>query len=175
MNITQKKAQLIVTRHFYYNGSTEKNEFKSLRGDLQGAIAKEAEFQVKALAQTDGYSEILIPQDGKETTAEDKSQILFNAFCEYYAHIGNQELAASNGIKSHTFNKLLERHRRDTEEKSFTSPTQRKFILENNLDKTTRKARKNNDEIQRRQKQGEYFNAEENLQALMKHLKSFDK
>ncbi len=173
MNKTQ--AKLIVTRHYHYNGTNAGTEFQSLRGDLRGPIAREAEFQVKTLAQTDGFSEILIPEIGKEATTEDKSQILFDAFCEYYAHQGNQELALSGGLHSHTFETLKAKSDQALEFESGMPRHQKDFIIENNLHPTTLQAKENNRNIKRQSNEGQEIIPEQKLQLLMNRLTSFEK
>ncbi len=173
--MNKTKAQLIVTRHYHYNGTNAGKEFQSLRGDLRGPIAREAEFQVKTLAQTDGFSEILIPANGKETTAEDKSQILFDAFCEYYAHQGNQELARSGGLLSHTFERLKAKSDSEYDFETGMPRHQRDFIIENNLHPTTLQAKENNRRIERQRNEGQEIVPEQKLQQLMSKLTSFER
>lgn len=173
--MNKEKAQLIVTRHYHYNGTNAGKEFQSLRGDLRGPVAREAAFQVKTLLQTDGFSELLLPESGKEATAEDKSQLLFDAFCEYYAHQGNQELLLSGGLRSHTFETLKAKSDRAFEFESGMPRQQRDFILENNLDPTTLQAKQNNQRIQRQKAEGKEVNPAQELQQLMDRLTSFSR
>lgn len=160
------KAQLIVRRHYHYSADPRNSEFAGLRGDIQGAIMREAEFRVKTLALTDGFSEILIPEADKMQTAKDKSQTLFEIYCEYFAHQGNQELSKSNGFQSKTFEMLKQR---DSDAIYQYTPA---FNPPYQQDKAFRKAKHNNEAIRKKLEKGEKQDPQTELNRLIEKLQT---
>ncbi len=164
-SLTPEEASLITKRHLYFNGDTKESEFAALPGNLQRAINREAEFHVKALAQTEGFHEILKENDFA------KAQEFHNALCEYFAHIGNQEEKLNPFNPNNKFKRLAEAdakaiYNNNTE---FSEKTPETF------DKATRRAKHYNHEIAKRHEQGRQTNQSEFFNNLMSHLKNFGK
>ena len=57
--IDEKLAKAIVKKHFYFSEHNQESEFDKLPGHYQRAIEREAAFQVKTLAQTEDFADIL--------------------------------------------------------------------------------------------------------------------
>lgn len=141
--IDEKLAKAIVNRNFYFSAHGEKSEFSELPGHFQRAIEREAAFQVKTLAQTEGFAEILTKDNMEE------AQNLHNAICEYYAHKGNLEEKRHPNHPSNLFSSLLHR---DSAAIAF-NPFEHKDE-ENLFDKTSRRAKHFNEHIAERKAKG---------------------
>lgn len=158
--IDEKLAKAIVNRNFYFSAHGEKGEFSELPGHFQRAIEREAAFQVKTLAQTEGFAEILTKDNMEE------AQNLHNAICEYYAHKGNLEEKRHPNHPNNLFSSLL---RRDSAAIAL-NPFERKDE-ENLLDKTSRRAKHFNEHIAERKAKGIERNPIMTIQNIYDHVK----
>lgn len=99
-NLAKRKAQLIAARRRYYVAENRDSEFNTLPGHIQRAIEREANFQVDSMIKSDTFAPHLDSDNTKE---------LFDAHCEYYAHIGIQEDKANPFNPQNLFKKLVTR------------------------------------------------------------------
>ncbi len=157
--IEENLAKAIVNRHFYYSKHNKESEFSQLSGDLQRAISREAEFQVKTLAQTEGFADIL----NKDDMAQ--AQVLHDAICEFYAHKGNLEEKKHPYHPQNLFNVLKERDSKAVARKAFINE-------ERTFDKTSRRAANLNKRIAERKAKGIEHNAALTIQNILDHVKS---
>lgn len=81
-DLSLRKANLMANRRRYYIAENRQSEFVSLPGHLQRAIEREANFQTDSLVKSNTYAPHLNDKNAKE---------LFDAHCEYYAHIGLEQ------------------------------------------------------------------------------------
>ncbi len=160
------KVKLIVSKNFYFNGNRE-SEFNTLPGNLQRAINREAEFHVKTLSQTEGFSDILTEDNFNE------AQKLHNAICEYIAHIGNVEVAKNPHNPQNKFAALMRADSEAVYKENFESngnPEAKEFTAENDLHATTRRAKHLNQNIQNHKAKGVEYNAQNRLQNIYQYL-----
>lgn len=157
--IEENLAKIIINKHFYFSSHNKESEFSQLPGHFQRAINREAEFQVKTLAQTEGFSDILNEND------MEKAQILHNAICEYYAHKGNMEEKLHPNNSQNLFNVLLKRDSDAIARNPFEPKGQ-----EEAMHPTSRHAQHFNKRIHERKNKGREFNAARTLQTIYNHV-----
>lgn len=159
--IDENTAKAIVNRHFYYSAHEKESEFSKLPGHYQRAINREAEFQVKTLAQTEGFADILTQENMKE------AEQLHNAICEYYAHKGNLEEKLHPNHPQNLFSVLLKRDSEAIARNPFEHKDE-----ENLFDKTSRRAKHFNERIAERKAKGVKHNAAETIQNIYNHVRA---
>lgn len=157
--IDENLAKTIINKNFYFSAHGAKSEFSELPGHYQRAIEKEAAFQVKTLAQTEGFADILTKDNMKE------AEELHNAICEYYAHKGNLDEKLHPNYERNLFSVLLKRDSENIYHDSFVamlnsnndSRAQDFFANHNKesvYDKTSRRAKHFNEHIAERKAKG---------------------
>lgn len=99
----EKKATVLQKRKEYYIGKNRKeSEFEALDGHLRRAILREANFQVASLMKAPSMQSEL--SDNNYAKANE----LLGVYCEYYAHVGNQEEHENPYNRNTTFKRLTE-------------------------------------------------------------------
>ena len=161
--IDEKLAKIIINKNFYFSNSDKdsdkESEFSKLPGHYQRAINREAAFQVKTLAQTEGFSDILNKDNMEE------AQKLHDAICEYYAHKGNMEEKLHPNHPQNLFSVLRNRDADTITQNNFETVLKgSEAAIDPNLvesqeqaisrDKTTRRAKKFNEHIAERKAKG---------------------
>ncbi len=159
-NIDEKLAKAIVNKQFYYSAHENESEFSKLPGHFQRAIEREASFQVKTLAQTEGFADILT----KDNMAE--AQNLHNAICEYYAHKGNLEEKMHPNHPQNLFAVLLKRDSEAIAQNPFEYKDK-----EDINDKTSRRAKHFNERIAERKAKGVEHDAAATIQNIYAHVR----
>ena len=174
--IDETLAKTIVNRNFYYSAHNKDSEFAQLPRHYQRAIEREAAFQVKTLAQTEGFADIL----NKDNMAE--AQNLHNAICEYYAHRGNLEEKKHPNHPSNFFTGLLHLDTDATIQNSLMAFQKSKdpnidyiesLDKEPMYDKTTRRAKHFNARIAERKAKGIEHDAAATIQNIYAHIKGY--
>ena len=160
-NIDEKLAKAIVNRQFYFSAHGKDSEFSELPRHYQRAINREAEFQVKTLAQTEGFADILTNDNMEE------AQKLHDAICEYYAHKGNLDEKNHPNHPQNLFNVLLHRDSEAIKRNPFEHKNE-----ESLLDKTSRRAKKFNHRIAERKEKGIEHNANDTIKNIYNHIKA---
>ena len=158
--IDEKLAKTLINKHFYFSEHGKESEFSKLPGHYQRAINREAEFQVKTLAQTEGFKNLL---DDKE-----EAQKYHNAFCEYYAHKGNQDEQKHPNHPNNLFNVLLERDSKAIALNPFEM-TEKEDIF----DKTSRNAKHINRKIAKEKAEGKEHDPQKHLEQMYKGIQNF--
>lgn len=165
--IDEKLAKAIVNRNFYFSSHNKESEFSQLPGHYQRAINREAEFQVKTLAQTEDFANILNENNMEE------AQKLHDALCEYYAHKGNLDEKNHPYHPKNFFNLLLQRDSEAIIRSSFDNLAKKddKFYNEGGLlDRTTRRAAQLNEHIAEDKAKGKKHDASLNIANIVKHI-----
>ena len=166
--ISPAKAKYIVKDNFYFNNYNKDSEFAALPPNLQRAINREAEFHVKTLAQTKGFSDILTADNNKE------AQKLHNTLCEYMAHVGNLEEAKNPHNPNNKFAILLKKDSDEIFKQNFEATLKDAETAavkdEYNLHPTSRRAKHYNEDIEQHEKKGIRKDASTVLQNLYAHL-----
>ena len=170
--INPDKAKFIVNSRFYFNDNQKNSEFSLLPGHLQRAVNREAEFHVKTLSQTEGFSEILTADNFRE------AQKLHNAICEYIAHIGNIEQNINPYNPNNKFAALLRADKEAIYKENLDfGKTPYPAITDTNvfLHPTARRAKHFNESIASRKAKGVQRNAAETLQNIYNHIHAYGK
>lgn len=173
--IDEKLAKAIVKKHFYFSEHNQESEFDKLPGHYQRAIEREAAFQVKTLAQTEDFADILNKDNMEE------AQNLHNALCEYYAHKGNMDEKLHPNHPQNLFSVLRNRDAETITQNSFETIIKSSDAnIDTNLvenkdqedtrDKTTRRAKKFNERIAERKAKGMEHNAAATLKNIYDHI-----
>ena len=160
VNIDEKILKAILKKHFYFSQHGAESEFDKLPGHLQRAVNREAEFQVKRLAQVEGLTEILTENEMKN------AQDMHDALCEYITHLGNQEEKLNPKSPNNLFAKLLR-----TDSKAVMQNPFKYKDEDNAIDKSTRAARHINDKVKERKEKGTLTPAPEMFAKIMNHVK----
>lgn len=160
VNIDEKILKAILKKHFYFSQHGAESEFDKLPGHLQRAVNREAEFQVKRLAQVEGLTEILTENEMKN------AQDMHDALCEYITHLGNQEEKLNPKNPNNLFAKLLRTDSKAVMQNPFEYKDE-----DNAIDKSTRAARHINDKVKERKEKGTLTPAPEMFAKIMNHLK----
>lgn len=99
-SLEERKSKLMAERRRYYVENGREGEFASLPGHVQRAVEREANFQLDSMIKSDTYIEALDNDNAKE---------LFQAHCEYYAHVGIEQDKVNPYNPNNLLKRLVER------------------------------------------------------------------
>ena len=150
-DLALRKAKLIANRRRYYIAENRESEFNTLPGHIRRAIEREANFQLDSMIKSDTFAPHLDKINSKE---------LFEAHCEYYAHLGLQEEKVNPHNPNNLLNKLA---KRDSEaNKGYPG------MDGNDNNKTSRHASKIDRIAAHAREAGEDYNPQSRINAMLK-------
>lgn len=162
--IDEKLAKIIINKQFYFSAYKQESEFEQLPGNFQRAISREASFQVKTLAQTEGFADILNKNNMEE------AQVLYDAICEYYAHKGNLEERSHPNHPQNLFSILIERDSQEIAQNPFEYKDK-----EDIYNKTSRRAAHFNKRIAERRSKGILPQATNTIKNIINHVQEYNR
>lgn len=157
--LNEQEMKIILNRQLYFKKHNKESEFSNLPGDIQRAILREADFHTKTFAQTEGLNQIMSEND------YEKMQEMYDALCEYMAHIGNLQQQKNPYNKENLFNKLQERDS-DAIYKQTLHPGKEKDVY-----RSTKQAKKYNEHLNKERKEGKAVDGNELYSKIINHLK----
>lgn len=116
LEINEKLAKIIVKK--YNIESEKKSEFSTLPGNLKRALLREVHNKMEVLQQENKDFEKFVEKKGERPVTD--------AFCEYYAHIGNLEQQKNPHNPQNLFARLLKKDSHAVEQNMY------KEMLDNN-------------------------------------------